>query len=88
MTEQPFSHLYCSLNGRSWTDPLTNSTFLAEVELEQYLRSLFMSGDEAPPDVQLAFFHEAMHHWCFHSPVGATLAFLQMRARRRALSVM
>src|SRR5215472_4764944 len=83
MTAQRFSDLHCSLDGRSWTNPITNATFLAEVKLEQSLKSLFMTGD-TPPDVQLAFFHEAMHHWCFLSPVGSTLAFLQLRAYRRA----
>src|SRR5690348_5566243 len=71
---------------RSWTDPFTNHTELAGVEIRENLELLAGIG-ETPQTLLLPFLHEAAHHWCFLSPVGNTLALLKTRARRLAVSV-
>jgi len=49
------------------------------------LGNLFQIG-KFPQSCLPSFLHEGVHHWCFQSPVGSTLALLQLRARRRAIS--
>ncbi len=69
MAEPLSSGIHCSQDGRSWTDPTFNRTFLAGARLEQYFKSLLVQG-ETPIDLRSAFLHEATHHWCFYSHVG------------------
>ncbi len=68
---------------RSFVDPTTNEMVVSDFDLPQYLawvrgRSISGSG------VLANFLHEWTHRWCFHSPVGAALALLRMRAACRA----
>lgn len=78
------SDIHCSQGERAWTDLVTNTTFLSRVEIREHLANLVKLG-AFPTTLFSPFLHEAVHHWCFHSPVGSALALLQMRARRRAL---
>jgi hypothetical protein len=71
--------------GRSWTDPFSNHTELANVDLRENLASLVELGG-APPALLLPLLHEATHHWCFLSPVGNVIAWVKARARSTALS--
>jgi hypothetical protein len=68
---------------RSWTDPVTNVTVLADVTLEDDLGSLLEWG-HAPEALLPAFLHEATHHWCFNTAVGNTLGILAGRVRTAA----
>lgn len=82
-----FSDLHCSLaDVRSSTDPVTNWTLISGTQLDTDVRML-VTG-RYPSRLFPEFLHEIVHHWCFHSSVGATLAYLQLRARRRALPLM
>jgi hypothetical protein len=63
-------------------DPVSNLTLLSTVELEKHLPDILQS--RLPMTCLSAFLHEGTHHWSFFSPVGTTLAFLALRARRRA----
>lgn len=79
------SSVFCSLgDSRSWTDLVTNLVFLSDVRLDKNLEQLTGWGT-MPEELLPPFLHEATHHWCFLSPVGFTLASLQLQARRRAL---
>lgn len=68
---------------RSYVDLVTNAALLSSVDLEEHLGSIVEL--ELPSTCLPAFLHEATHHWCFFSPVGTTLSYLALRARRRAL---
>lgn len=77
---------HCSLAGAaSWTDLLSNVTSLQPVRLDEHLQELLSPGG-ASPEIALDFLHEAAHQWCFASPVGATLAFMQTRVIHLATS--
>jgi hypothetical protein len=71
------------LEGRSSTNPLTNTTVLSSVDLVEDLPSLLQGA--LPARALPAFIHEATHHWCFLSAVGQALTLLALRARRRAI---
>lgn len=76
------AHRYCSLgDDRSWTDIVTNVTQLSAARVEEDFDAL-MGWGSVPRALLPGFLHELTHHWCFLSPVGFTLAMLQMRARR------
>ncbi|MBS1869446.1 MAG: hypothetical protein JSS99_07255 [Actinobacteria bacterium] len=77
--------LVTPLGGRSAIDPTTNLAHLAQVRLEQDAGALV--AGELTSAALPAFLHEGTHHLCFFSPVGLTLALLNMRARRRALLI-
>jgi len=67
---------------RSTTDPVSNFSFIASIDLTRDLRSILtgiLPGQAIP-----TFLHEAMHHWGFTSAVGTGLALLQLRARTAA----
>ena len=82
------SSVFCSLgDSRSWTDLVTNVVMLADVRLDQDLEQLTGWGT-APRSLLPTFLHEATHHWCFFSPVGFTVAALQLRVRRRAIELL
>src|SRR6267143_4485558 len=74
--------LQYSLDGRSWTNPVTNSMFLAELASDQGLAGLLKL--QLPPHSLQIFLHEVTHNWTFQSPVGGALALLRMRAERHA----
>jgi len=77
--------LHCSHGSdRSWTDPVTNWTLISGVKLDRDLSGMLQMG-KYPMRLLSPFIHELVHHWCFHSPVGLTLAHMQLRARREAL---
>jgi hypothetical protein len=69
---------------RSSTDRTTNLVLLSDTRLEEDLSSLLSFG-EGPERLISPFLHEAIHRWCFESPVGLTLAILQLRIHRTAL---
>ncbi|MBY5666857.1 hypothetical protein [Rhizobium leguminosarum] len=66
----------------SYVDPITNTAVFSQVDLRRHLVD-FMKL-EFPERLLPTFLHESTHHACFHSPVGATLALLRMRAYRRS----
>jgi hypothetical protein len=71
---------HCSLAGaHAWTDQLTNVVTLAPTGLQDHLAELLSTGG-APRGVFLDFLHETTHQWCFNSPVGFSVAYLQARA--------
>jgi hypothetical protein len=86
MSDQLFSERHCSLGGRSWTDSATNTTLISKMQLEQCMRRLLVNG-KTPSYYRPVFLHEAMHHWCFLSPVGSTLAYLKLRASEHAARI-
>jgi hypothetical protein len=82
------SGVFCSFgDNRSWTDLITNVVVLSEVQLDQDLEKLTGWGT-SPRNLLPSFLHEATHHWCFLSPVGSVVAALQLRARRRAQTLL
>jgi hypothetical protein len=75
-------HRHCALGDeRSWTDLITNLTQLSAARVDEDFDAL-MGWGSLPPELLPGFLHELTHHWCFLSPVGFTLAMLQLRARR------
>ena len=84
MTDGAPSGLHCSLSGGAWTDLFTNQTQLAGFENERHLDGLTGLGMLPLPCLS-PFLHESVHHWCFDSRVGATLAYLRHRAMRSAV---
>jgi hypothetical protein len=60
---------------------------LSEVHLDKDLEQITGFGT-APRSLLPNFLHEATHHWCFLSPVGSTLAALQLRAQRHAIELL
>src|SRR5258708_1234901 len=80
MFEQNSSGFHCSLDQRSWIDPVTNSTFFSATQSVADLKTFFTSPGELPSEFGTTFLHESSHHWCFHSKVGVVLAWLQMQA--------
>src|SRR4051794_8760091 len=69
----------------AFTDPVSNITVLPSREVEHNLVGL-LTGDPLPIRFAPSFIHEVTHHRCFFSPVGNTVALLNLRARRRALA--
>lgn len=86
MSEHLTTDRHCSLGERAWTELVTNNTLLSGVDVERHLVNLMVPG-EFPWRGLPAFLHEGVHHWCFQSPVGSTLALLQLRARRGVISL-
>jgi len=68
---------------RAFTDPYSNSVVLSTLDIRRYLAESFTR--QLPLHCFPQFLHEATHHWCFNSPVGKALTFLEMLARRTAL---
>ncbi len=66
--------------GRAATNPFSNLIFTAPDIGALIGRRLGLG-------VVPTFIHEMTHHWCFDTPVGWTIALLQMRAARRAVAV-
>lgn len=62
-------------------DPLSNLIRPRQVVLRRDMKG-FIVGPWPKHHIQ-SFLHELTHHWCFHSPLGATLALLRARALRR-----
>jgi hypothetical protein len=76
--------LHCSHGSDgSWTDPVTNWTLISGVKLDRDLAGMLQIG-QFPASLFGPFVHELVHHWCFHSPVGAALTHLHLRLRRNA----
>src|SRR5690349_3050332 len=79
--------IHCSQSSdRNWTDPISNWTGLSGGDVFRD-QKWFVTRGRLPPSMFAAFAHEFTHHWCFHSPVGAAIAFLRFRARTRAKAV-
>jgi hypothetical protein len=57
---------------------------ISGVSLDRDLAGMLMVG-KYPQRLLPTFLHEMVHHWCFHSPVGSVLSYLQLRARRNSL---
>src|SRR5947208_1241402 len=65
---------YCGMDGRAWTDVLTNASSIAPHEDKDDPRP-WLTPVAIEASHIAAFLHEVTHHWCFHSLVGtATLA--------------
>lgn len=64
----------------STTDLITNLTIFPQVRLRTEISEMFRVGPSPSRHLQ-SFLHEATHHWCFHSPVGAALSTLALNAR-------
>ena len=76
---------FCSQNGRGWTDLYTNLVLFKDVDLSRHFGGIAAPEKyRLPRELAPGFIHEATHHWCFHSTVGAALAALQLGAQRRA----
>lgn len=74
--------LHCSLEaGPSWTQPVDNLAYLASVDLRHDLAA-FLAGIY-PSFLLPSYLHEAMHHWCFTSPLGTTTSLLWLRTHRK-----
>ncbi len=86
MSEYDFSDKHCSLDSRGSVSLVTNLAVLPEVQLGKHLEALWRF-EKIPISLLPTFMHEMTHHWCFNSPVGYTLAYLQLRARRKAISI-
>jgi hypothetical protein len=71
---------------RSWADSFSATVFLADFELPNHFKQLLHQGRPSRNWLP-ACLHEVTHHWCFHSPVGNTIAMLQARSRWRAESL-
>lgn len=70
---------------RSYVDPSTNEMLIADFDLSNYLN--WVKSRPVADNLLLAnFLHEWTHRWCFDSRVGATLAFLRLRAGSRLLT--
>lgn len=64
----------------STTDLITNLTTFPRLRLRAEIREMFRWGPSPERHLQ-SFLHEATHHWCFHSTVGAALSTLSLRVR-------
>lgn len=64
----------------STTDLITNLTTFPQVHLRKDVREMFRMGPSPSRHLQ-SFLHEATHHWCFHSSVGAALSTLSLHVR-------
>lgn len=84
----PFDrYSHCSLgDDRNWTDPISNWTAVSGGQPFRDLQWFTVRG-RLPNPLFGPFVHELTHHWCFHSPVGAALAYLHQRANRCARHV-
>jgi hypothetical protein len=72
------------IDRRAFIDPLSNVISPRGINLPRDLRVVI--SPPWPPQALLPFLHEFTHHWCYFSPVGATLAMLEMKALRLFLS--
>lgn len=80
---------FCSQDGRGWTDLYTNLVLFKDVDLSRHLGGILTPEKyRLPREIAPGFIHEATHHWCFHSTVGAALAALQLGAQRRGTATM
>lgn len=71
----------------STTDLITNLTIFPQIDLRGEIAEMFRVGPSPIKNLQ-SFLHEATHHWCFHSPVGAALSTLALSARIDAVHLM
>jgi hypothetical protein len=85
-SEVRLESVHCSKYDRSWIDLVTNLSLLSGVDLTKQFGNFFQYG-KFPQSCLPSFLHELVHHWCFQSAVGSTLALLYLRARRRALMI-
>jgi len=68
------------LPGKASLDPLSNSLFLSERPIFEYLSAAL---DGKLPDFMLpSFLHEATHHWCLTDLVGTALAQIELQVQR------
>jgi hypothetical protein len=77
------SSLHCSLDGRAWTDLVTNSTLITGIDLTRDFERLCASPGGYPIESLPTFLHESAHHSCFLSAVGSALSFLKLRMQAR-----
>lgn len=62
------------------TDIVSNDVLIQALRAPDGVRGLLRSEPELPASVYPAFAHETTHHWCFVSPIGATVALLRVRS--------
>lgn len=70
--------IHCSSEGRSWTDLISNATFISHGDADDprpWLKEVPGGAQDVGP-----FIHELVHHWCFDSVVGAALSTVAHRA--------
>lgn len=72
------------MNQRAYTNPFSNTVVLSQFSLGEGLDTT--ARMQLPLHCAPQILHEVMHHWCFDSPVGITVALLQTRARREAVA--
>ena len=74
--------------GAAGQDLYTNLVLFKDIDLSRHLGAILAPERyRLPRELATGFIHEATHHWCFHSTVGAALAALQLRAQRRVTAV-
>ncbi len=78
------SKFYSQGDPRSWIDLVTNNISLSSIHLEQDL-DLLLGYGITPSHLFPAIVHEYTHHWCFLSPVGSVLSYLELRARKNGV---
>jgi hypothetical protein len=79
---------YPSLGSRlSDTDPINNSVLISGLKFAGDGVNLLLPGRY--PIARLgSYIHEALHHRCFRSPVGAAISFLYHRGFQRAIDLL
>ena len=78
------SAIHCSLDERAFTNLTTNATQFSGIDLENDIRRILTLGG-FPRESLPSVLHESVHHWCFHTPVGSALTFLNTRSRMQAV---
>jgi hypothetical protein len=73
-----------TLGTRSFTDPLSNATFIGKIDLKRDLEGIVKG--RFPQSAVVPFIHEFTHHWCLYSPLGQALTLLELRAVRKVWS--
>jgi hypothetical protein len=72
----------------SWVEQFSGRVYLSDVDLHTHflqLMGLRASQTRVDEGWLLTYLHESMHHWCFDSAIGKTLALLHLRSRWRAM---
>ena len=69
---------------RSWWDVVGANVFLADVNLQSDVEYL-IRGQSPSTRWLPGLLHEGMHHWCYDSVLGLSIALLHARARQRIL---
>lgn len=74
---------HCALGGSGSTDPISNWTNIFSLESAELVAEI-VKRRHFPAKILPTFLHEFMHHWCFNSAVGRSVAGSYALARRYA----